>query len=494
MTREYKHWINGTWAVADSGQTIERHSPAHGERLASFAAGNAVDVDKAVDAAYQLFDSRAWSSVPANEKSKLLHRWADLIERDTEKLARIEAEEVGKPIMFARGEIAAGIEMVRYAASLVWQLPGEVHNQLGDDKLGLVTREARGVVAMIVPWNFPMVTLFQKLPYALAAGCSTVIKPSELTSGTALEVAKLSEEAGLPAGLINVVTGTGLDVGDRLSSHPKVAMISFTGSTRVGKQIAAKAADDMRRVSLELGGKAANVVFADADLDAALDGVLFGTILNQGEECVAGTRLLIEESVADTFVRRLVERAKKVQMGMPLDESCQLTAMIHEGQMNSVLDYIRVGKEEGATLAVGGDRVVDGDFGKGYFINTTIFTDVTPGMRIFRDEIFGPVLTVTTFKDQEEAIRLANDTEYGLGNGLWTKDVDKAIQVSQRLKSGTVFVNTYLETAVQMPFGGFKQSGIGRENGLEGLLEFTEIKSTFIKMSKRTPVLPNTVD
>ncbi|MGQ7248099.1 aldehyde dehydrogenase family protein [Halomonas sp. V046] len=494
MTRHYTHWINGHWTDASYLETIERHSPAHGELLASFSAGNAEDVDQAVGAALELFESRDWSGLPASQKSRALNEWAALIERDTEKLARIEAEEVGKPITFARAEVGAAIEMVRYAAALIWQIPGEAHNHLGEDKLGLVTREARGVVAMIVPWNFPLVTLFQKLPYALAAGCSAVIKPSELTSGTALEVAKLAGEAGLPAGLINVVTGTGTAVGERLSTHPDVAMISFTGSTQVGKKIAANAAKDMRRVSLELGGKGAQVVFADADLEAALDGVLFGTILNQGEECVAGTRLLIEDGVADAFVERLVERARKVAIGMPLDEECQLSSLIHEGHMRSVLDYIAIGKEEGATLVAGGERITEGELGKGYFVDTTIFTNVTPEMRIFREEIFGPVLTVSTFSSVEEAIRLANDTEYGLGNGLWTKDVDKAIQVSQRLRSGTVFVNTYLETAVQMPFGGFKQSGVGRENGLEGLLEFTELKSTFIKMGKREPVLPNTVD
>lgn len=493
MTRRYNLWIDGQWQPASSGQYIGRQSPAHGDLLAEFAAGSASDLDKAVKAARAKFDDRSWSRLPSATRAAKLNAFAALIERDAEKLARIEAEEVGKPIRYARGEVGAAVDLTRYAAALAWQLGGDAFNHLGEDKLGLVTREARGVVGMIVPWNFPLVTLFQKLPYALAAGCTVVIKPSELTSGTALEIAVLAKEAGIPDGVINVVTGTGAEVGESMSTHPQIDMVSFTGSTQVGKRIARNAADSVKRVALELGGKAANVVFADADLDAALDGVLFGTILNQGEECVAGTRLLIEESVADQFVSALVERAKRVVVGLPLDDRTDVGALIHEAHLHKVLEYIEVGRQDGAILATGGNRVTAGGLDKGFFVDTTIFTGVTPEMRIFREEIFGPVLTVTTFKTLDEAVELANDTNYGLGNGLWTKDIDKAIAVSQRLNSGTVFVNTYLETSPQLPFGGFKESGIGRENGLDGLLEYTEVKSTFIKLGSRTPLLPGTV-
>ncbi|PFH20411.1 aldehyde dehydrogenase family protein [Burkholderia sp. JKS000303] len=493
MTRRYDLWIDGQWQAASTPESVARYSPAHGDKLADYAAGGTADLDRAVGAARARFDDQSWSRLPGATRAALLNAWAALIERDAEKLARIEAEEVGKPIRFARAEVAASVDLTRYAASLAWQLGGDAFSNLGADKLGLVTREARGVVGMIVPWNFPLVTLFQKLPFALAAGCTTVIKPSELTSGTALEVAALAKEAGIPGGVINVVTGTGPVVGEAMSKHPGVDMISFTGSTLVGKQIARNAAETVKHVALELGGKAANIVFADADLDAALDGVLLGTILNQGEECVAGTRLLIEASVADAFVGKLVERAKRVVVGLPLDDRTDIGALIHEQHLNKVLDYIRIGKAEGATLAVGGERVTANGLDKGFFVGTTIFTGVTPEMRIFREEIFGPVLTVTTFKDADEAVRLANDTNYGLGNGLWTKDIDKAITVSQQLRSGTVFVNTYLESAPQMPFGGFKESGVGRENGLDGLLEYTEVKSTFIKLGKRAPALPATV-
>jgi betaine-aldehyde dehydrogenase len=491
--RKYEHWINGADLAPAGQEYIERVSPAHGGLLASFAAGNDQDVDVAVKHAKALHDSEAWSSLPGSERAKLLNKLADLIERDADHLAVIEAEEVGKPIIYAKGEVLWSAELTRFAASLAWQIQGEAHTHLGDNKLGLVTREARGVVGLIVPWNFPMVCLFQKLPYALAAGCPVVIKPSELTSGTALEVAKLAQEAGFPAGLINVVTGRGAVVGERLTRHPDVSMVSFTGSTSVGKQIAATAAADLTRVALELGGKAANVVFADADLDAALDGVLFGVMLNQGEECVAGTRLLIEESVADDFVAKLVERSNRVVVGQPLDENTQIGALIHAKHLESVLEYIEVGKKEGARLVCGGERLIENGLDAGYFVGPTIFTDVKQEHRIFREEIFGPVLAVTTFKTAEEAIKLANDTEYGLGNGLWSKDVDRALRIAQKLKSGTVFVNTYLESAPQLPFGGYKQSGYGRENGIDGLNEFLEVKSTFIKMGPRTPVLPNTI-
>jgi len=491
--RQYEHWINGAAQAPAAQAYVERHSPAHGALLARFAAGTAADVDAAVAVARALHESGAWSSLPGSERGKLLSRLAELIERDAERLAVIEAEEVGKPIAYARGEVLWSAELTRYAASLAWNIQGEAYSHLGNDKLGLVTHEARGVVGLVVPWNFPLVCLFQKLPYALAAGCPVVIKPSELTSGTALEVARLVAEAGFPAGLVNVVTGTGAEVGERLTRHPDVAMISFTGSTRVGKQIAATAASDLTRVALELGGKAANVVFADADLDAALDGVLFGVILNQGEECVAGTRLLIEESVADAFVAQLVERARRVVVGQPLQAETQIGALIHAQHLESVLNYIEIGKQEGARLVLGGERLTGEGLDQGYFVGPTVFTGVKPEHRIFREEIFGPVLTVTTFRTVEQAIALANDTEYGLGNGLWTKDVDKAIKVSQKLQSGTVFVNTYLETSPQLPFGGFKQSGYGRENGVDGLREFMETKSTFIKLGARVPVLPNTL-
>ncbi len=490
--RQYGNWVDGDWLKPADDRPIERWSPAHGALLATFANSAFAEVDAAVAAARRAFqNSEIWSDLAGSERAHLISKWLDLIAADAERLASMEAEETGKPIRFARGEIAWSIELGRYAAALAWQIPGEALSHIGAPNFGLVTRTPRGVIGMIVPWNFPMVTLFQKLPFALAAGCTCVIKPSELTSGTALEVAALAAKAGLPPGVINVVTGTGATVGEALIDHPDVQMISFTGSTAVGKKIARRAGEQLKRVGLELGGKAANVVFGDADIDAALDGALLGYVLNQGEECVQGSRLIVEERIADEFVERLTARSGAVRVGMPLDEATDMGALIHEQHMNKVLGYIETGKREGARLAFGGQRITANGLEKGCFVAPTIFARVRPEMTLFRDEIFGPVLSVTSFRTTEEAVALANDTKYGLGNGLWTKDVDKALMVSKKLRSGTVYVNTYLETAVQLPFGGVGQSGLGRENGLEGLLEFMDVKSTFVKLGKRPDALPH---
>lgn len=492
MVRKYQHWIDGKWTPAHTEGTVERRSPGDGTLVSAFALGSALDTRNAIIAARTAFESGPWPQMTGMERAAVLQRFAQLIDRDVDRLARIESEESGKPIRFARAEVAWSAEITRFAATLAYQLHGNAFTNIGS-ALGLVTREPIGVVGMIVPWNFPMVCLFQKLPFALAAGCTCVIKPSEMTSGTALEIAKLGTEAGIPAGAINVVTGPGRTVGEAIANDPDVRLISFTGSTPVGKRIGNAASQRVAHVALELGGKAANVVFADADLDAAVDGVLFGAVLNQGEECAAGTRLIIEESVADQFVAELVERAKRVRVGHPLDENADIGALIHKEHMNQVLEYIRIGQEEGAKLLIGGTQLTDGELANGFYVAPTIFGDVKPSMRIFREEIFGPVLCVTTFTTVDEAIALANDTNYGLANGLWTKDVDKVHLVSKRLRSGTVYVNTYLETSPQLPFGGFKESGIGREMGLEALSEFTEVKSTYIRLGDRQPALPHTI-
>jgi len=490
--RRYGHYVGGAERKAASAGTISRHSSAHGGLLAEFAAGDQRDVDAAVEAARTALAS-GWSATTGEGRAAILNALADLMVANLEKLAAIEAEEVGKPVRFARYEIMAAVQLTRYAAALAWQISGEAFTNLGDDKLGLVTREACGVVGLITPWNFPLLTLFQKLPYALAAGCAVVVKPSEMTSGTTLEVAALATQAGLPLGVFNVVTGTGEAVGNAIVAHADIDMISFTGSTRVGKQILRDAAGTVKRVALELGGKAANIVFADADIDAALDGVLFGFMLNQGQECVAGARLLIESSIAPMFLEQLTRRTNRLKIGLPLDETTDIASLIHEAHLQSVQSHVDVAVQEGAQLLTGGSRV-GGEFAEGFFFPPTILTNVQSDTKIFHDEVFGPVLTVTTFETAEEAVSLANDTVYGLANGLWTKDVDKALSLSRQLRSGTVFVNTYLETAPQLPFGGYKQSGLGRENGLDGLLEFTEIKSTVVKLGARLPVLGHTLD
>lgn len=490
--RDYLHWIGGAETEGYSKGRLTRTSPAHGGLLASYAAGTAEDVDRAARVAEAA--QKIWAAMTGIERAGSINALADLMMRDRERLAVIEAEESGKTIRDARGELSHSANLARYAAALAWEIPGRAQSHHGPSALGLVTYEPRGVVGLITPWNFPAVTLFQKLPYALAAGNAVVIKPSELTSGTTLEIARLAAEAGIPDGVINVVTGKGTVVGTAMIEHPLVDMISFTGSTRAGTEIGAACARLVKRAGLELGGKAANIVFADADFDDAVDGALLGTILNAGQECVAGTRILVERSIARDFTEALVERAKKLRVGMPLDEQADIASVIHEGHMHSVLGHIETARREGAKVAVGGGRKADGAFGNGFFVQPTILANVTPSMTYFREEVFGPVASVTAFDTVDEAVTLANDTTYGLGNGLWTKDVDKALQVSKRLKSGTVWVNTYLDGAPQMPFGGYKASGLGRENGIEGLTEFMDVKSTFIRLGKRTKALAHTVD
>ncbi|GAA5632426.1 NADP/NAD-dependent aldehyde dehydrogenase PuuC [Acinetobacter calcoaceticus] len=487
-------WINNEEVNSQNGSQFERFCPATGELISKSQLGTANDVNDAVSAAKNAFDnSNLWKELPAEEKYKALSKWADLIDLNKEEISQIESKESGKPIEGARGEVEWSITLLKYATSLVWQLSGDTFNNVGSKKIGYTLREARGVVAMITPWNYPMVTLFQKLPYALAAGCTCVIKPSELTPSTTYFVAKLAKEAGIPAGVINVINGTGEIVGSTLTKHPDVDMISFTGSTNVGKIISINAAETNKHVSLELGGKSANIVFDDADFSEAIDGVLLGFTLNQGEECVAASRLIISENIVDKFVDELAKRASKLVVDLPLNDTTQIGALINATHYQKVLSLIEEGEQEGANLLLDGRKNIANHLRNGFFIKPTIFTNVHKDMTIFQEEIFGPVLCVSTFKTYDEAIELANDTKYGLGNGIWTRDLNKAIHASKSLRSGTVFVNTYFETLPQLPFGGYKASGIGRENGLNGLLEFTEIKSVFINVDSRDFAYPNTI-
>lgn len=483
MVRRYDLWVGGEWRPTASGEVLTRTAPADGKEIAAYAAGNAQDVDAAVRSARQAFESGVWSHLAGAQRAATLNQWAELMQAKLDDLSRIEAVEAGKPIKAARGELEYAIDLTRYAASLAWEIPGRVQNHSGLDKLGLATYEPRGVVGMILPWNFPAVCLFQKLPYALAAGCAAVIKPAEFTSGTTLEVAALAHEAGVPAGIINVVSGKGPVVGRALVEHDDIDMISFTGSTSVGREIAQHAAARLKHVALELGGKGANIVFADADLEAALDGALAGFTINKGEECCAGSRLLLQDTIAPEFLRRLVEKAQAVRVGPPLEEGAEMGPLIHARQLERVEAYVASGVKEGARLLTGGRRLTDGAKRDGCFFPPTVFADVTPDMTIFREEIFGPVVSVLTFKSVEDAITLANETKYGLANGVWTRDINKAMTVARRIRSGTVYVNTYLETIPQLPFGGMKESGKGRENGKEGLLEFMETKAIFMKIA-----------
>ena len=484
--RSYGIYIDGEESTP-SAQAIERENPGTGEVVARFTLGDTAQAEAAVAAARRAFDRGDWPTRSGQERAAVLRELAALMRRDEEKLARIEAEESGKPIRLARGDVATSIALTEYAASLAMTSHGEVYTNLGPGFTGLVTREPCGVVGMITPWNFPLLLLMQKLPFALAAGCTAVCKPSEFTSGSTLEIARLATEAGVPDGVFNVVTGFGATAGEHLARSKDVDVLSFTGSTATGRAIIEASAGSVKRLSLELGGKAASIVFPDADLEDAVDGVLFGVLFNQGECCVSGSRLLVHEEIAESFLQALVDRVAKLRVGAPLDEDADIGALIHAGHLDKVLGYVKGAQEDGAKVVAGGDRLTGDGFAEGHFMAPTIIDQVSPGSRLFREEVFGPVLAVTRFRTEDEAVELANSVEYGLSNTVWSKNIDTALTLGRRLRSGTVFVNTTIDGAPQLPAGGIKASGYGREMGQAGFDEFTEIKTVQIRNGKRKP-------
>ncbi|RNG38183.1 aldehyde dehydrogenase family protein [Streptomyces botrytidirepellens] len=487
--RAYGHYLDGRWTPApEQGEGIERVAPGSGGRVAArFASGTADDIAAAVHAARRAFDTGPWPRMTGMDRGRVLLRLAALLRTHSEDFARLEAEEVGKPLQLARGDVAGCVEMFEYAAGLAMAARGDVHTNLGEDFTAWTVREPVGVVGMITPWNFPLLQVAQKLPFALGAGCTAVIKPSELTSSTTLELARLAEQAGVPAGVVNVVTGYGKDVGQPLAESGGIDQLSFTGSTTTGRAIITASAAHATRLSLELGGKAASVVFADADLEDALDGVLFGVYFNQGECCVSGARLLIEDGIADDFVARLVDRAGRIRVGDPFDDGTEVGPLISQDHVEKVLGYLSGEILGDARIAVGGSVLNDDAHGSGDYLAPTVVDGVHPDSRLFREEIFGPVLTVTRFRDFEEAMDLANAVEYGLANTVWTKDVDKAIRAARRLRSGRLWINTTIDGSVQLPAGGMGASGYGREMGQAGFDEFTELKSVQLRTGARTP-------
>ncbi len=472
-------FIGGQWVESLSGATFTTLNPATEEVITSVSEGRAEDIDRAVRAARQAFSEGAWPRLSPADRGRLLWKVGDLLESRLQEIAAIETLDSGKTIAEAtRVDVPLAADCFRYFAGWATKIEGETVPTRGPS-LNYTLREPLGVVGQIIPWNFPILLAAWKVAPALAAGNTVVLKPAEQTPLSALRLAALAEEAGLPPGVLNVVPGFGPTAGAALVDHPGVDKIAFTGSTAVGQEIMRRASGTLKRLTLELGGKSPNIVFGDADIDAAVRGASNGVFYNKGEVCTAGSRLFLEEPLHDTFLDRLQAHATKLPQGDPFDPKTRLGPQVSQAQMERVLSYVDKGKTEGARLVCGGSRAP----GKGYFVRPTIFDDVRGDMTIAREEIFGPVLSVIRFKDLEDVVRAANDTRYGLAAAVWTRDIKKAHRAARLLQAGTVWVNTYGLYDSAMPFGGYKMSGFGRELGRHGMMEYTQTKSVWIDLS-----------
>ena len=482
--REFGFYVDGKSIAAGKREVFERASPGHGVPVTRIPKCTTDDLDTAVAAASTAYDDRRWSGLNGAARAAVLLKAGALIRERAEEIAYFETLENGKPIAQARGEVGGCADMFEYASGLARSLHGDSFNNLGDGMFGMVTREPVGVCGLITPWNFPFLILCERVPYILASGCTLVVKPSEVTSATTLILAEIMTDAGLPAGCMNVVTGSGRTIGQALIEHDDIDMVSFTGSTAVGRAVVeASAKTNFKKLGLELGGKNPQIVFADADLEDAADGVAFGIAFNTGQCCVSGSRLIVERSVADKVALMVKDKLAKARVGDPLDDATQIGAITTDAQNSTIMSYIEKGQAEGATLICGGEQI---DMGMGQYISPTIFGDVTRDMVIASEEIFGPVLTVMPFDTVEDAIAIANDTEYGLAASVWTKNIDKALTVTRRVQAGRFWVNTTLAGGPELPLGGMKQSGWGREAGMYGVEEYTQVKSVHIEIGKRS--------
>jgi acyl-CoA reductase-like NAD-dependent aldehyde dehydrogenase len=480
--REFGFFVDGAWVAPGDRKVIERKSPAHDVAVTRITRCTVADLDHAVSVARKAFTDRRWSGLSGTDRAAVLLKAAEGIRARAEEIALLETLESGKAISQSRGEVLGAASIFEYAAGAARALHGDAFNNLGDNMLGLVTREPIGVVGLITPWNFPFFILSERVRFILASGCTIVAKPSEVTSATTLLMAEILADAGLPAGVFNVITGSGSEIGQAMTEHADIDMLSFTGSTAVGRRALLASAGNFKKLGLELGGKNPQLVFADADLDEAADGVVFGICFNAGQCCVGGSRLIVEKSIAADFEKRLAEKFARVRVGDPLDPKTQVGAIVTSAQNDTILSYIGKGKQEGARLVCGGGAL---ETATGQFVQPTVFADVTMDMAIAREEIFGPVLTITTFETFDEAIELANDTVYGLAASIWTKNLDKATNAFRRVQAGRVWVNTTISGGPDLPIGGFKQSGHGRETGIYGVEEYTEVKSVHIALGKR---------
>ena len=476
-----KVFINGEWQPGASGRQIDVINPATEEVVASVAAGGADEVAAAVDSARAAL-SGPWGAMSARERGRLVWKIGERIIERADELARLETLHNGKPIFESRQiEIPATAECFQYYAGWADKIHGETIPVKGN-YLTYTLREPVGVVAAIVPWNFPLLLASWKVAPALACGNTVIVKPATQTPLTALALAEIATEVGLPAGVLNVITGLGTEIGRHLIEHPGIDKIAFTGDTRTGKEIMRGAANTLKHITLELGGKSPNIVFPDADLDAAVRGATTGIFYGKGEVCAAGSRLLVDRKIKDEFIDKVAARAKKMVPGDPMDPKTRLGAIASKAQMERVLGYIETAKKEGATLVAGGSRTDIGT-GKGFFLQPTVFADVTPSMTIAREEIFGPVLAAIEFGDVDEAIARANDSQYGLAAAVWTRDIKKAHYVARRLQAGTVWINTYNVYDTAAPFGGYKQSGFGREMSMHALQHYTQVKTVCVDLN-----------
>lgn len=475
MNEVRRMYIDGQWVLAQKNERRQVINPATSEEIAIVTEGSKEDVIAAVSAAKRAFYDDGWGETPATKRAQYLLRIADLIEQRAADFAQLEMLNNGKPLREAESDVNDTVSCFRYYAGLATQPHGQTY-EVSASMQAMVVREPIGVCGQIIPWNFPLMMASWKLAPALAAGNTVIFKPSEITPLTAIQLFEVIDEVGLPKGVANLVLGAGHTVGQEIADNLDIDKVAFTGGTDTGKKIMAAAVANVKKISLELGGKSPNIVFADADFATAVDYALYGIFVNQGEVCSAGSRLLLEESIYERFIEKLGERASRIRVGLGSNSQTEMGPLVSEAHMNKVLEYIEIGKSEGARLLCGGKRITDDGLEKGFFVEPTIFVDTTPKMRIVKEEIFGPVLVVQKFSDEAEAIRLANDSIYGLAGSVFTNNGAKAARVVKKLRAGITWINCYHPTYNGAPWGGYKQSGIGRELGTFGFNEYTEVK------------------
>jgi len=488
--KNYQHYIDGTYVDPVAGEWFDSTDPYRGEVWARMPRGTEADIHRAVSAAKRAMTTGPWASMTPSARAKCMRKLGDLVAANAERLAEIEVRDNGKLMSEMLGQMRYHPEWWYYFAGLADKVEGSVIPIDKPDHFAFTTQEPVGVVGALTAWNSPLLFIAWKCAPALAAGCSVIVKPSEFTSASTLEYAALTREAGIPDGVFNVVAGFGAEAGAALVAHKDVAKITFTGSDRTGAMIYSQAAKGIKRVSLELGGKSPNIVFADADLAAAASGAVSGIFAATGQTCVAGSRLLVQNSIREEFTERLVEMAKTAKIGDPMQAETNIGPVTTAPQYQKILDYIDIAKGEGATCLFGGGPAEGPGLTGGQFVQPTIFTNVSNEMRIAQEEVFGPVLSIIGFEDEAEAIEIGNDVIYGLAAGVWTKDIGRAVRMSKALKAGTVWINTYRAVSYMMPFGGVKHSGLGRESGIEAIRGYLETKSVWINTSDAAPGNP----